>query len=261
MATRVGRPAARISAKRLLPEARAAGYTGSARNFRRLVARAKRTWRASNHRGRRPGVWAPGEVLVIDWGTEAGLHIFCAVLAFSRFRFVRFATDEKAVTTFEMLARCFEALGGVPKVVLADRMGCLKGGVVANIVVPTPAYVRFASSLWLPAGLLQAATTLSPKGSSKHLVGYAKLDLVVPQGLARASWPRPTRRPGPGARRSTPGRTPRPAPCPASASTPNGPCSAPLPSLRPSFGRRLPARSTSFPACALAAPVTRCPPS
>src|SRR4051794_34384944 len=39
----------------------------------------------------------------------------------------------------------FEALGGVPKVVLADRMGCLKAGVVANIVVPTPAYVRFAT--------------------------------------------------------------------------------------------------------------------
>lgn len=31
----------RISAKRLLPAARAAGYAGSARNFRRLVAEAK----------------------------------------------------------------------------------------------------------------------------------------------------------------------------------------------------------------------------
>jgi transposase len=30
-------------------------------------------------------------------------------------------------------------------VVLADRMGCLKGGVVANRVVPTSEYVRFAS--------------------------------------------------------------------------------------------------------------------
>jgi hypothetical protein len=29
--------------------------------------------------------------------------------------------------------------------VLADRMGCLKGGVVANVVVPTPDYVRFAT--------------------------------------------------------------------------------------------------------------------
>jgi hypothetical protein len=55
-----------ISAKRLLPAARTAGYQGSARNFRRLVADAKRAWRARNHRGRRPGVLAPGDTLVID---------------------------------------------------------------------------------------------------------------------------------------------------------------------------------------------------
>jgi len=85
VADRVAKTSARISAKRLLPEAQAAGYAGSARNFRRLVARAKRAWRADNHRGRRPGAWAPGEVLAIDWGTEAGLHIFCAVMAFRAF--------------------------------------------------------------------------------------------------------------------------------------------------------------------------------
>ncbi len=26
------------------------------------------SWRPEHHRGRRPGVWAPGEVLVIAWG-------------------------------------------------------------------------------------------------------------------------------------------------------------------------------------------------
>lgn len=36
----------RISAKRLLPKARAAGYAGSDRNFRRLVAQEKQAWRA-----------------------------------------------------------------------------------------------------------------------------------------------------------------------------------------------------------------------
>ena len=56
----------RISAKRLLPAARAAGYAGSARNFRRLVAGVKAAWRAGHHRGRRPAVWTPGEALVID---------------------------------------------------------------------------------------------------------------------------------------------------------------------------------------------------
>jgi transposase len=134
----------RISAKRLLPQARAAGYEGSPRNFRRLVARVKEEWRRDHHRGRRPAVWAPGEVLAIDWGSIGPLHVSCAVLAWSRFRFVRFALDEKAATTMGLLAECFEVLGGVPKVVLADRMGCLKGGVVANRVVPTAEYVRFA---------------------------------------------------------------------------------------------------------------------
>ena len=70
--------------------------------------------------------------MVIDWGSEGPLHVFCAVLAWSRWRFVRFAADERAETTLAMLAECFEMAGGVPKVVLADRMGCLKGGVVAN---------------------------------------------------------------------------------------------------------------------------------
>ena len=42
VAERVEETAGRISAKRLLPAARAAGYAGSARNFRRLVAQVKR---------------------------------------------------------------------------------------------------------------------------------------------------------------------------------------------------------------------------
>ncbi len=33
----------------------------------------------------------------------------------------------------------------MPKTVLADRMGCLKAGVVANVVVPAAEYVRFAA--------------------------------------------------------------------------------------------------------------------
>jgi transposase len=170
----------RISAKRLLPKARAAGYAGSARNFRRLVAEQKRLWRRDHHRGRRPGVWVPGQTLVIDWGVEGGLHVFCAVLAWSRFRFVRFAADERAQTTLALLAECFEILRGVPQVVLADRMGCLKGGVVANKVVPTPAYVRFATHYGFRPDWCEAHDPES-KGIVENLVGYAKRDLLVPQ--------------------------------------------------------------------------------
>ena len=179
---KVAKTQGRITAKRLLPDAQAAGYTGSARNFRRLVAEAKRAWRAEHHRGRRPAVWSPGDTLVIDWGNEAGLHVFCAVAAWSRWRFVRFAADERAETTLRLLAECFEELGAVPKVVLADRMGCLKGGVVANVVVPTPDYVRFAAHYGFRPDFCEAADPES-KGIVEHLVGYAKTDLVVPQEL------------------------------------------------------------------------------
>ena len=180
VAERVKKTLGRISAKRLLPAARAAGYAGSDRNFRRLVAEQKALWRREHHRGRRPAVWSPGEHLVIDWGAEGGLHVFCAVLAWCRFRFVRFAADERAATTLALLAECFEVLGGVPGKVLADRMGCLKGAVVANVVVPTAAYVRFAAHNGFRPDFCQAADPES-KGIVEHLVGYAKSDLMVPQ--------------------------------------------------------------------------------
>ena len=176
---RVRASAGRISAKRLLPPARAAGYAGSARNFRRLVAEVKTDWRAGHHRGRRPAVWTPGDTLAIDWGSQGSLHVFCAVLTWSRVRFVRFAGNEKSETTLRMLAECFEVLGGVPKTVLADRMGCLKAGVVANVVVPTADYVRFATHYGFRPDFCQAADPES-KGIVENLVGYAKRDLIVP---------------------------------------------------------------------------------
>jgi hypothetical protein len=71
VAARVVASQGRISAKRLLPAARTAGHAGSDRNFRRLVAQAKREWRRDHHRGRRPAVWSPGEYLVIDWAESA----------------------------------------------------------------------------------------------------------------------------------------------------------------------------------------------
>jgi len=75
---RVKKSSGRITAKRLLPAARTAGYAGSDRNFRRLVAAAKKDWRAEHHRGGRPAIWSPGEHLVIDWGSQGGVHVFCA---------------------------------------------------------------------------------------------------------------------------------------------------------------------------------------
>ena len=48
---RVERTKGKMSAKRLLPVAQAAGYEGSARNFRRLVAEVKAEWRSDEPPG------------------------------------------------------------------------------------------------------------------------------------------------------------------------------------------------------------------
>jgi transposase len=190
IARRMKQTDGRVSAKRLLPEARAAGYQGSARNFRRAVAPIRADWRR-RRRILRPWLPTPGEHLVIDWGTEGGWQVFCAVLAWSRVRFVRFARDQRRETTLRLLAECLEVLGGVPRVVLADRMACLKVGIVANVVVPHPDYVRLAAHYGFRPDFCEAADPES-KGVVEALVGYAKADLMVPSaagwdGLAEAN--------------------------------------------------------------------------
>ena len=179
LAKRVKDTDGRISAKRLLPVARAAGYTGSARNLRRAVAKIKADHR-QKRRLYRPWVPTPGQHLVIDWTPEAGMQIFCAVLAWSRYRFVRFAANQTRETTLALLAECFEELGAVPAVVLSDRMSCLKKGVVANVVVPHPDYVRFAAHYGFRPDFCESADPES-KGVVENLAGYVQVDLVVPE--------------------------------------------------------------------------------
>jgi transposase len=182
---RVRKTDGRISAKRLLSVARAAGYGGSLRNLQRAVMTAKAAWKQAR-RTYRPWVPTPGEHLVVDWGSEGGYEIFCAVLAWSRYRFVRVATDQTRVTTLQVLAECFAELDGVPGVVLTDRMGCLRAGTIANVVVPHPEYVQFALRYGFQPDFCEAADPES-KGVVEALVGYAQRDLVVP-AMAEGGW-------------------------------------------------------------------------
>ncbi len=94
---------------------------------------------------------------------------------------MRLARDQKASTTIRRLSECFEAIGGVPHVVLADRMGCLKGGVVADVVVPTAEYVSFGTHFGFRPDFWGAADPES-KGIVEALCRYAEYDLVVPAG-------------------------------------------------------------------------------
>ena len=96
MTARVSSIKGKISAKRLLPAARMSGYSGSARNFRRLVAKARTDYRKSQHHGRRPAVWTSGEYLVIDWGSEGSLHRVLRRGGLEPLSLGRYAADERS---------------------------------------------------------------------------------------------------------------------------------------------------------------------
>jgi transposase len=181
IAERVERTQGRISAKRLLPAARAAGYEGSDRSFRRAVAEAKAAYRQQRRRHFRPWLPLAGSHLVIDWAEERPFSLFCAVLPWSRWRFVRFASDRRRETVLALLAECFEEAGGVPALVLSDRMAGLRATTVANVVVPHPDYVRFALRYGFRPDFCEAHDPQS-KGVVEHLVGYAQADMLVPEG-------------------------------------------------------------------------------
>jgi hypothetical protein len=177
---RVEKTLGRISAKRLLPQAQAAGYAGSARNFRRLVAQTKAEWRRGQHRGRRPGVWAPGETLIIDWGMQAGgaCVLRRAGLVPVSVRPVR--RQRESHDDVRPAGRMLRAAGWGAEDGACGQDGLPEIWVVANVVVPTSDYVRFATHYGFRPDFCEAADPES-KGMVERLVGYAKQDLMVPQ--------------------------------------------------------------------------------
>jgi hypothetical protein len=114
-----------ISAKRLLPPARAAGYEGWLHNLRRLVSEVKRDWRR-RRRVYRPWQPVPGEHLVCDWTEHGRLHLFCAVLPWSRWRFVRFGAHYRFRPDF-WEARDPESKGLFCRQLVELEMGSLPG--------------------------------------------------------------------------------------------------------------------------------------
>lgn len=62
---------------------------------------------------------------------------------------------------------------------LTDRMACLKGRFVTNIVITAPDYVRFAGHYGFAPDFYHAPDPPS-KGIVENLVGYTQRDLAVP---------------------------------------------------------------------------------
>ena len=102
------------------------GYQGSERTTRRAVAEAKRRWRAGHGRSTRPWITEPGLWMQWDYGTGPEIDgrattLFCAWLAWSRFRVV-IALREKTLPSVVMaFDRALRVFGGAPTYALTDN--------------------------------------------------------------------------------------------------------------------------------------------
>jgi hypothetical protein len=113
----VERSGGRIGADVAHGKLAAMGYGGSERTTRRAVAAVKRSWRAGHRRVFRPWVPEPGLWLQFDWGVGPKVGgrvtwLWCAWLAWSRFRVVLPAWDRTLPSVLGCLDATLRRVGG-----------------------------------------------------------------------------------------------------------------------------------------------------
>lgn len=160
----------------------ALGYAGSERTTRRAVAEARQRWRAGQRRVFKPWIPEPGMWLQFDWGAgprTAGRAtlLFCAWLAWSRFRVVIPTWDRTMPTLVACLDATFRAIGGAPTYVLTDNERTVTTGHVAGLAVRNDELVQVARHYGVTVHSCVPADPQS-KGGSEATVRVAKADLV-----------------------------------------------------------------------------------
>jgi hypothetical protein len=101
----------------------ALGFTGSERTTRRAIAVVKKNYRLGRVRVHRPWVTEPGMWLQYDFGDGPVIDgvkttLFCAWLAWSRFRVVLAIRDKTAPSVMAALDVTLRRLGGAPTYLL-----------------------------------------------------------------------------------------------------------------------------------------------
>ena len=160
----------------------AMGYEGSYRTTRRAVAEAKRRWR--NKRGRRTRPWIPQPGLWLQWDYGDGPEVagrravlFCAWLAWSRFRVVVPLVDKTLPSVVIGLDRTLRYLNGVPTYALTDNEKTVTVEHVCGIAVRNATIVEVSRHYGLSIQTCEPADPQS-KGGSEATVKIAKADLV-----------------------------------------------------------------------------------
>lgn len=170
----------------------AVGFTGSERTTRRAVAAVKKSYRVGHARVHRPWVTEPGLWLQYDFGDGPVIDgvktvLFCAWLAWSRFRVVLPIRDKTAPSVFAALDVTLRRLGGAPTYVLTDNEKTVTVEHVAGMAVRNPQVVAFARHYGVTVLTCEPADPAS-KGGSESTVKVAKADLVPKETNLRGEY-------------------------------------------------------------------------
>lgn len=161
---------------------RALGYVGSERTTRRALADARKRYRMGHRRVYRPWVPEPGMWFQWDDGTGpivAGRAtlLFCAWLAWSRYRVILPIWDKTLPTVIACLDTMLRRFGGAPTYGLSDNEKTVTSGHIAGIPVRNQDMVAASRHYGLTIATCERADPES-KGGSEATVRIAKADLV-----------------------------------------------------------------------------------
>jgi hypothetical protein len=160
----------------------ALGFAGCERTTRRAVAQVRAAFKSGRVRVHRPWVTEPGMWLQYDFGDGPVIDgvktiLFCAWLAWSRFRVVLALRDKTMPSVFAALDVTLRRIGGVPTYVLTDNEKTVTVEHVAGIAVRNPQMLAFARHYGATVHTCEPADPAS-KGGSESTVKLAKADLV-----------------------------------------------------------------------------------
>jgi transposase len=170
----------------------AMGYLGSERTTRRAVADAKRGWRQGHGRRYRPWIAEPGLWMQWDYGDGPVVDgrqtvLFCAWLAWSRFRVVVALWDKTMPSVVIGIDRALRAFGAAPTYALTDNEKTVSVDHVCGIAVRNPQIVSVGRHYGLTVATCVPADPES-KGGSEATVRIAKADLVPTDHNLRSAY-------------------------------------------------------------------------
>ena len=188
----VERSHGRIRADRAFDKLKALGFTGSERTVRRAVAEVKANHRRGRRRVYRPWIPEPGMWAQWDWGAGPVIGgratvLFCAWLAWSRFRVVVPTWDRRLATVIGCVDRAMRAFGGAPTYWLTDNERTVTIDHVAGVPVRHPEMVAVSGHYGVTVATCVPADPES-KGGSEATVRVAKADLVPTDANLRSDY-------------------------------------------------------------------------